>query len=404
MKKFIKNVFRFIGAVFSLIRGIMIIGMLVIGAASIYFINMAYKVTVNQYEESLVWKDTAYEKPLAEVEPVLVSNIVDTNIVAAASAWDMLNQYVESLDGSPLQDKEKAETLLGDAAHWQEVYNLRSDAITRLSLYLELEDAISNAYATLDTGALKDLSEKLYSLELEGPTISGQRYMERLGEVSADFKEAGSLMVDTVLSAGTLKDGIWTVPYTYTKKDITKVLERLQAMEKFPDICNTADILSDIADVLNYNKNARDYFKYQEFKKSVLAKTARSGYKPVSSIYTYAQALDFGCDIIAEEQDGYTISPDSTLNGIYYKGERLSDSDYVKKGTPLTAVVNEIYEPIPIEIPPEEEIPAEEISEEVPPETLPENGTPEILAEDVPAEELPAGGTVQPEEGVENYE
>lgn len=414
MKKFVKNTFRFIGAVFSLIRGIMVLGMLVMAAASVYFINMAYKVTIDQYEESLVWKDTAYEKPLAEVEPVLVSNIVDTDIVAAASAWDTLNQYVGGLDGSGLQDKENAKMLLDNAAHWQDVYNLRSDAVTRLSLYLELEDAIPDAYVTLDTGALEGLADRLYALELEMPTASGKQYMERLGEVSADFKKAKALMADTVLSAGSLKDGTWTVPYTYTEKDIAKVLGQLQAVEKFPDIRSTINVLSDVADVLNYNKNARDYFKYQEFKKSVLGKTSRSKYRPVSSIYTYAQALDFGCDILAEERDGYTISPDSILNGIYYKGERLSGNDYVKKGTLLTAIVNEIYEPIPIEEPSvpveepwEEDVPEEEASEETPSEEIPSDGAPVEggLPEDAPTEEgLPPEGMGQPEEGADNYE
>lgn len=347
MKKFFLNTFRFIGALLALIRGVMILSMLVVGIITVYLIYVTANVTINQYNETLTWKNTAYEVPLAEIEPALVANRMDTDIVGAAAAWDDLETYLNSLDGQFIPDRETAETLLAEAVKWQETYNLKSDSIARLSLYLELEDAISEAYDTLNTNKLQELAQTLYNLELEEKTEAGQQYMERIRNVSSDFAEARNVMTETILSVGTVENGIWTIPYTYTRTDLTEVLEQVESMEKFPDLCNSADVLSDIADVLNYNKNAREYFEYQEFAESI-ANIKRSQYVAVSSIYTYEQALAFGCNIYPECHDGYTINPNSPVTGIYHDGERLDNNQYVKKGTQLTAEISEIYDPIPV--------------------------------------------------------
>lgn len=346
MKNFFKTTFRFIGALLALVRGIMLLGMLFIGIMTIYLIHVAANVTIDQYNESLTWENTAYDMPRSEIEPALVSNVVDMDVKSAAAAWENLEKYVYSLDGKSIPDREMAEEILKEAVHWQEIYGLKSDSITRLSLYLELEDAILDAYDTLDTEQLQELSWTLHNLELEEPTDAGQEYMERLKAVSADFTEAENMMTETVWSIGTVKDGIWTIPYTCTRTDLTAVLEQLQTMQKFPAICNAADVLSDISVVLDYNKNAREYFQYQQFKETI-ADWSRSQYSAVSSISTYKQAMDFGCEIQANQLDGYTISPDSTVEGIYYEGYLLDESDYVRNGAPLTAVINEIYEQIP---------------------------------------------------------
>lgn len=358
MKKFFKDTFRFIGALLALVKGIMLLAMLAVVVMAVYFINMAAHVTINQYNESLVWEKINYEAPLAEIEPALVSNVIDTDIVDAATAWEALEEYLDSLDGKSIPDREHAVEILNEAVYWQKIYDLESDSITRLYLYLELEDAISDAYITLDTTDLQTLGTKLYNLEMEESTAAGQSYMERLREVSYDFEKAKTLMTNTVWSVGTVEDGIWTIPYTYTRTNLTEVLEQLQSMQKFPAICDTADVLSDISTVLNYNKNAREYFQYQEFKEA-MSDVNRSQYTAVSNIYTYGQALSFGCDVQVEEQAGYTVSLNSLVEGIYYNGERLDNDQYVKKGTKLTAVISEIYEPIPesqlYEVPLEEE-------------------------------------------------
>ena len=324
MKKFFINTFRFIGAILALIRGVMILGMLVVGILTAYLIYVTANITVNQYNETLTWKNTAYEVPLAEIEPALVANRMDTDIVSAATAWEELETYLNSLDGQFIQDREIADKLLTDAVKWQEKYNLKSDSITRLSLYLKLEDAISEIYSTLDTNTLQELAKTLYELELEEKTEAGQRYMERIRSISSEFAEAQNIMTETVMSVGTVENGIWTIPYTYTRTDLTEALEQLQNLQKFPNLYNSADILSDIADVLNYNKNAREYFEYQTFAENIDGLN-RSQYVAVSSIYTYEQALSFGCNIYPQYRDGYTISPNSPVIGIYHDGERLDN-------------------------------------------------------------------------------
>lgn len=347
MKKFFKNTFRFIGALLALVRGITLLAMIAIVVVTVYFIYTAAHITINQYNESLVWENTAYEAPMSEIEPALVANVVNTETVDAAAAWEALEAYVNDLDGSPITDRKTAEDLLENAVHWQEIYNLKSDAIERLSLYLDLEDAITEAYATFDTTKLKELTQKLYNMEMEETTKSGQQYMERIRGVSADFAQVKDLMTNTVWSIGEIEDGVWTIPYTYTRTDLENVLAQMDTMQKFSAIDHTADMLSDISDVLNHNKNAADYFTYLDFKNTINT-VNHSQYVAVSSIDTYEQALAFGCIMEPPQQAGYTVSLSSPVTGIYYEGERLDSSEYIKRGTPVTADIDPVYDPVPV--------------------------------------------------------
>lgn len=359
VKTAVKETFRFIGALLALARAVMVIGMFVIGALSVYLIYETTQVTVNQYNETLTWDGTAYNIPLADIEPALVANRLDKDIVTAAAAWDDLETYVKSLNGDGIPDREEAHAILDEAVKWQEIYDLESYDIDRLSLYLRLEEAIDKAYATLDITDLQQCAQELYDIELEEKTVSGQRYMERMQELSADFEDAGIMMANTVLSIGKVENGIWTIPYTYTRSDLTEALEQIEAMQRFQELESSANVLSDIADVLNYNKNARDYFEYQSFMESI-ENLRRSDYVPVSSIYTYGQALEFGCIVNPVYMNGYTISMNSPVTGIYYEGRKLAGNQYVRKGTELTATINEVYDMIVIEEPVVEEIPWDE--------------------------------------------
>lgn len=358
MKKLFRTVFRFTGALFLLIRNVAVLGMIIIAVAAVYFINMIGKVTVNQYNESLVWEKTAYDAPLAEVEPALVANVLSTDIVDAAAAWEDLEQYVDGLDGQSIPDRDVAEELLQQALYWQEIYHLKSNSVTRLSLYLDLEDAIADVYTTLDTAELKSLSSALYNLEMEEPTDAGKQYMDRLRKVSSDLEEVQKTMSDIIRSVGDVKDGVWIVPYTYTRTDLTEVLEQIQKMQKFPALSDTVNVLSDMADVLNYNKNTREYFQYQAFKEK-MDRINRSQYVAVSSVYTYEQALLFGYDVDVEQWAGYTVSLKSPVTGIYYEGERLDNSQYIRKGARVTVEIDEMYDPIPEPEQPVTEIPME---------------------------------------------
>lgn len=348
IKKFFKETFRFIGALLALIKGIAFILMLCIAVISLYLIRTTATVTINQYNETLSWQNTAYDVPLSEINPVLVSNRVDTDVVTAAHAWESLESYVGSLDENGIQDQDTARQLLDDAIVWQEKYSLKSDAIERLRLYLEIEDAVPEAYETLDTEWLQSLAGSLHELELEEMTTAGQTYMSRISQVSDDFKNAKEMMEQTVASVGTFENGVWTIPYAVTREDLSSVLEQIQSMQKFKTMRNAADVLSDIADVLNSNKNAQEYFEYQEFYDNVIG-LDRSQYVPVSSLYTYEQAIAYGCQIYEYPPDGYVISPSSPVTGVFYNGERLESNQYINRNafSRIEAQITPMYDPVP---------------------------------------------------------
>lgn len=381
MKKFIRNIIRFIRATLSFVRVIMIIGMVVVVGISAYLIHTAYKITLNQYNESLTWESTNYSVPRAEIDPALVSNVVDTDAVKAAEAWNALEAYIDGLDGRNM-DRKKADEIMNEAVHWQKIYNLDSESVNRLSLYLKIEDEIPKAYSTLKTGKLAKLSVSLRNMELEKKTKSGQQYMKRLRDVVEDFAAAKDTLTDTILSVGTLKDGVWTIPYTYERDDLADILEQIQTMRKFPALGDTVDVLSDVASTLNYNKNARDYFAYRKFMHQMSVIT-RSDYIAISSVYTYGQALDYGLVVDVEEKEGFIINRESSVTGIYYDGKRLDDDMYIRNGANVIVYIDPIYEEKPEPVVDEPEIIEPETTLENEPEVFPTEA-PELTSEPTP--------------------
>ena len=343
-----KNKLKSIGAAlkacFSLVRAVFLFCVAAVAVLSVFLIWMAYRVTVTQYEETLVWENTAYTVPLADIEPVLVSNVIDTDVVTAASSWERLDAYVENLSGQ-IPDRTEAEQILSEAERWQEAYGLDSLSIDRLRLYLDLEDAITEAYETLNTENLERLSVKLSNLEREDLTTSGQYYQEYIRQVYSDFQTAKTLMGETVGSVGTFADGVWTLPYTYTSTELNEIASQLSTLEKFPLLCSVDDLSYQLTEILRYNENAREYLTYHAFLGKVEA-SSRSDYVQASSITTYEDAVSFGCIIRLDERNGFTVSPLSPVENLSYRGELLDGNEYVKRGAPLTAQIDEVYDPV----------------------------------------------------------
>lgn len=343
-KNKLKSVGAALKACFPLVRAVFLFCIVVVAVLSVFLIWMAYRVTITQYEETLVWENTAYTVPLADIEPVLVSNVVDTDVVTAAASWERLDAYVDSLSGR-IPDRAEAEQILSEAVMWQAAYGLNSLSIDRLRLYLDLEDAVTEAYETLDTENLERLSVELSNLEREDLTTSGQYYQEYIRQVYSDFQTAKTLMEETVGSVGTFEDGVWTLPYTYTSTELNEIASQLSTLEKFPLLCSVDDLSYQLTEILRYNENAREYLTYHAFLGKVEV-SSRSDYVQVSSITTYEDAVSFGCIIRLDERDGFTVSPLSLVESLSYRGELLDGDEYVKRGTPLTAQIDEVYDPV----------------------------------------------------------
>lgn len=389
-KNKLKSVGAALKACFSLVRAVFLFCIIAVAVLSVFLIWMAYRVTVTQYEETLVWENTAYTVPLADIEPVLVSNVIDTDVVTAASSWERLDAYVENLSGQ-IPDRTEAEQILNEAKRWQEVYGLDSLSIDRLRLYLDLEDAITEAYETLNTENLERLSVELSDLEREDLTTSGQYYQDYIRQVYSDFQTAKTLMEETVDSVGTFENGVWTLPYTYAGTELNEIASQLSTLEKFPLLCSVDDLSYQLTEILRYNENAREYLTYHAFLGKVEA-SSRSDYVQASSITTYEDAVSFGCNIRLDERDGFTVSPLSPVESLSYRGELLDGNEYVKRGAPLTAQIDEIYDPVL-----DNSNTDSEVSD--PGNQILDNQTPEIQN---PVTETPNQGTQNPGQGTEN--
>lgn len=345
MRRFMEGAFRFVGAVLALVRAAMVLGMMALAGMSLYMINMTARMMVDQYNETLIWKDTAYGGSLAQIEPAFVSNRVDTGTKAAAEAFEAVDGCLASLEHGQEVDADMFRQLAEAAAPYQEQYGVTSDAADRLLLYADIEDALPEAYASMETGRLQALMEELSAMEMEGRTAAGQAYMDRIRQAAADLSEIESVM-EQAAGIGTLQDGIWTLPGTCTYEDVAPVLERVGALHDIPVMQDTCRALEDIEDVLAANARYKEWSGYQAFKEAV-GRTGRSDYVPVSSIYTYGQALEFGCIVSVLEYEGYEISLDSKVTGIWHDGERLEAGQYIRNGAPIEVEIDPEYVPLP---------------------------------------------------------
>lgn len=345
MKRFLKGMVRFIGAMLALVRGVMVLSMLVIAGISLYIVYTTAQITVDQYNETLIWQDTTYGDSLAQVEPVLVSNRIDTDVKAAVQAFEAIDIYLSELKEDSSLDIDHVSELLDAAGPYVERYGIEPDSAKRLSLYLEIEKAIPEAYESLNTERLEQLSGQLRMMENEDRTESGQIYMAHIQKVSEDFLAAGDFAADPVSGIGTLDDGIWTIPQGTTKEQLMPVLEKIDMILSFPAMQITAEAVSGIDDVLEKNADAGECSGFQKFKQDMTG-IVRSDYVPVSSIYTYKQALEFGCIVSVTEYEGYEISLDSLVTGIWHNGERLDGSQYIRKGAPIEIEIDPVYVPV----------------------------------------------------------
>ena len=348
MKRFLKGMVRFIGAMLALVRGVMVLSMLVIAGISLYIVYTTAQITVDQYNETLIWQDTTYGGSLAEVEPALVSNRIDTDVKAAVQAFEAIDSYFSELEEGGSLDIDHANKLLDDAAPYIERYGIEPDSVKRLSLYLEIEKAIPEAYESLETEHLEQITGRLRTMEDEDRTEFGQGYMERIRKASEDFLAARSFAEDPVSGIGTLEGGIWTIPQGTTKEQLMPVLEWVESLQSFSAIRETAAVVTGLDDVLKKNVEAAEYSGFQKFKQDVNG-IVRSDYVPVSSIYTYKQALEFGCIVSVTEYEGYEISLDSLVTGIWHNGERLDGSQYIRKGTPIEIEIDPVYIPVVVQ-------------------------------------------------------
>lgn len=398
-----------------MIKKILIGCMIFASLVTIGFIALIANITWEQYQDTKEWEDTTFGEELSQVPPFLARNYVKAEDKEAILIWNETAQALSQIDadeGVDPKKREDYERILQESQAEQEAYGLTDGEVPllneRLSLYLELEDAISSAYEKPETETLKELSTRLYNVNVQVQAPVHSVYFERLRTIAEDYKNLAAFLTDTLPKLGTIEEKVLTVSINIGPKNTEQAVEALEEgnLRNFSFLKKLYDLLTgDAWDmILKRNEISREYYAWMDAKEE-LESLSQSQYYSVSVITTYQQALDAGLSVNAEEKEGYTIDPNSPVESISYDGTVLTEDQYIRYGTEVTVEITEQY----VEIPkPEEEEPEKEIEQpEEPAEEVPEEGADNGQTEnpDPPSETTPENpGTPGTPETPENPE
>lgn len=396
-----------------MIKKILIGCMIFASLVTIGFIALIANITWEQYQDTKEWEDTTFGEELSQVPPFLARNYVKAEDKEAVLIWNEAAQALSQIDteeGVDPKKRENYEQILQESQAEQEAYGLTEGKVPllneRLSLYLELEDAIASAYDKPETETLKELSTRLYNVNVQVQAPVHSVYFERLQTIAEDYKNLAAFLTDTLPKLGTIEEKVLTVSIDVGPKNTEQAVKALEEgnLRNFSFLKKLYDLLTgDTWDtILKRNEISRAYYTWMDAKEE-LESLSQSQYYSVSVIATYQQALDAGLSVNVEEKDGYAIDPNSPVESISYNGTVLTEDQYIRYGTEVTVEITEQY----VEIPkPEGEVqPPEEPAEDVP-----EKGTDNGQTEnpDLPSETIPEDpgtpGTPETPETPENPE
>lgn len=380
-----------------MMKKIMIGCMILASLVTIGFIALIANITWEQYQDTKEWEDTTFGEELSKVPPFLARNYVKAEDKEAVLIWNETSQALSEIDedkGIKTEKREEYEQILAQSKAEQEEYGLTEGEVPllneRLSLYLELEDALAKAYESPETETLKELSTRLYNVNVQVQAPVHSVYFEQLRTVAKDYSDLAEFLSDMLPVLGERKDKVLTVSIDVGPKVTEQTVTALEEgnLRKFLFLEKLYKLLKGDTweKILKRNEISRDYYTWMEAKEE-LESLSKEQYYSVSSITTYQQALDAGLSVRVEEQDGYTVDPNSPVESISYQGTVLNPDQYVRYGTEVTVEITEQY----VEIPKPEE-PEEPENGEDPDADVPE-GTEENPSEETDEDETAQDGS-----------
>lgn len=330
-------------------------------AATIGIIALIGSITWDQYQDTKEWQNTEYGGKLKDTPPFLAKNYVDVKDQKAVRVWKKVAKIIdrsENENGIPKENWEPYKKTLKRSLKLQEAYGITSGEIDvqnkRLGLYLELEEAFASAYESPATETLKELSDRLYTVNLEYSMPADAVYFNRLRAVAGDYENLSVFLSDIFPLLGHVEDGVLIAGGDVDEDTTANVQAKITelGLTKFPFVESLYQALgaNDWSVVLMRNETGRQYHAWEKAR-STLESIQKTDYWSPTEVTTYQQALDRGLTVIVNERDGYTVDPQSPVNAITKDGIPVVEGQYIKHGTPVEVTILENY----IEIPKEED-------------------------------------------------
>lgn len=383
----------------------------------------AYDV-LGQYEETMNWQQNILNSDIHKAPPNLAKNYIPPEEQELYVRLTDVNQALEEVEADETVKVEKLDQ------YW-EIHNKAKvvmDRMTeedslpegtsfsnmnRLEAYLKAEEAIQNAYDTVDSETLDQYAQAFAKRLTHEEKAIDRHYLQRLRELAVEFVTLEEFSKEMLNSLGVVEQNILRVDIRVTRSITDNLLTRIENenMERFNHIKKMADVLRSVSwdKILTHNTLTRDYYSWKE-SQEILEALLFSNYIPVSEFDHYERAIQYDPSQAIESPEGYELDIYSPVTAVYYKGERIAEGSYIRKGIPLRFDIDYLYTEIEveevIEEVPEEKPEVEEIEEIKPPKenTNQENTKPVIppKVEEKPNKEPSTGNNTKPKEEPDN--
>lgn len=334
-------------------------------------IGLIINITWDQYQDTKDWEALKFGDEIKDVPPFLARNYVNAEDKDAAVVWQQVADALENIKerskttkyGTVLSADERKTfaNLLATALTLQETYHITSGQIAKqnedLQLYLDLEAILSNAYEHPNTQELIDITNRLYTVNLQYGAPVDDLYFKRLRNVAKDYKALSQFLKKEFPKLGTYQDGVLTIGEEVDEETTKEVLAAIDKgnLKAFPFLTQLQTWLtgSDWEKALHHNEIVKEFQQWKEAEHNLLA-VQKSQYIKADTILTLKDAADAGFTIDAPEKEGYQIKPESPVAMLIYENVVVGPEQYIRYGAEVTAVIEE---------PEYEELPTEEVLE-----------------------------------------
>lgn len=338
----------------KLFKRIFIASLILTTIGSLSYGYIVAKSMYEKYNNTIEWKNSSLQSKIHQVPPALAQNYISIEDQKMLEILTDVNIALEEIKVNKEIRKEKfdeywklheyAKSEIGKSEENKKL--LTKGNFADFSLYLNADSAVKKAYENLEIEGLEEYERAFYNKLLKQNSEIDNVFLKKLQGISKDFTNLESFSKNAINKLGVIENNVLKVDIKVNKKITDELLEQIKEknLEKFTHIKNLVNILNSQSwnEILTHNESSLNYYSWKESQK-ILDSLMKSNYVSVLSFNTVEDVLSYSPGIRLEEKQNHTINSDSIVKGVYYKGEKLNESLYVKKGTPLNFVIEYEY-------------------------------------------------------------
>lgn len=312
------------------------------------------KSMYEKYNDTIKWENSSLQSKVHQIPPELAQNYISVEEQKMLSILTEVNEALTEIKKNKGIEPGKLDSYwkLYDYATIEIEKSedhadlLTEDIIGDFGLYLKADLAIKKAYEILETDKLGEYEETFASRLLEQNNAVDKVFLKRLKTLAKDLSNLEYFSDNAITKLGLIENNVLNVDIKVNRKLTDDLLGQIEKnnLTKFSNIKPLSSILKseEWDGILSHNQSSLEYYSWKESEK-ILDSLMKSNYISVSSFKTIEDVTSYSPGIQLEERENYSINKDSSVNAVYFNGEKLKGNLYVKKGTQLNFVIEYEY-------------------------------------------------------------